>query len=678
MSHAVTPNYRIFAQTEGFNAIWILTRTLLAAGWRYKASGDATGAAKDTSGTFSNDRWGVGGSVNTTTVSGQTGVSPTIGAAASGISTITGLLGMSSTLSPGRFLQISGALNANNNGTFRIVAFVSATSVTIFNPGAVAETGTATVLWAEKEGGNTASISASGTGGAIPGRAIISGLTGMVSPTVSPLNRGSTGDRLTIIGAATGANNGTFLITRVISATSVEVDNASAVSDANNGSIHWVEVSPTAQTYAAHLQGATGQGAWINLQGPSTMKIPIGTNVPTGNFVRGENVTQTTTGAQGEILGVLTDTSGGLGYLVIHPRVSGTGAQATGPRGWNASANTDTITGATSGATVTTPVSSTPVEYVREAVWWKSTAGGGHSWIQCVDQSAESASRFSVLATAGAVTAVLAPGGPTGTFPAPGSWVINGAGGTNLVTTTAVNWFNVNYTGNWGNAHVMVANCIEGTGVSADGSWSLFLGTSGAGNSPSNGSYVGIGYQICDNSEDGDVDPYVTFVPMRTGAYNTASTTRTSNTDLNSNTSNSDIFHEDTYISAAGTFTPFWGFRRRGFSTGDAYQQFQGHGLVGENGGTIHNNPQNPCKIACHPNPNIYVKEPIWVISTQLNLKMRKGSLRWWAYVEGGVASQTYSNGTVVQMGTPGYQSGVAAAAMIAGPWDGSSTPSNA
>src|SRR5574338_271331 len=183
MAHAVTPNYRIFTPNEGFSFIWILTRTLLAAGWRYKASGDATGAAKETTGNPSFDRWALGGSVNTMTVSGQTGTSPTIGAPSSGVSTITGLTGMSSTLSPGRYLQISGAANANNNGTFRIVAFVSSTSVTIFNPGAVSETGTSAVSWAEKEGGGAASISASGTGGALPGRAVVTGLTGMVSPT---------------------------------------------------------------------------------------------------------------------------------------------------------------------------------------------------------------------------------------------------------------------------------------------------------------------------------------------------------------------------------------------------------------------------------------------------------------------------------------------------------------
>lgn len=672
MSHVVVPNYRTMAITEGFQLIWILTRGLLASGWKYKGSGDATGAAKEVTGNASLDRWGVGGSVNTTTVSGQTGTAPTIGTPASGVSTITGLTGMSSTLSPGRHLMISGAATANNNGTFRIVAFVSATSVTIFNPGAVSETGTAAVSWAEKDGGGALSVAASGTAGALSGRAILTGLTGMVAPVAAPLTRGSQGNRITIIGAATGANNGTFMITRVVSATSVEIDNPSAVSDANNGSIRWIEVSPLAQVYAAHIQGSTGVGSWLNLQGPSTMKIPIGTNVPTGTFLRGENVTQTTTGAQGEILGVLTDTSGGLGYIVIHPRVNGTGAQATGPRGWNASANTDTITGAASGATVTTPVSSTPVEYVREMVFWKNLVTNGHIFIQCVDQAAESASRFSVLAAAGAVTAILAPGGPTGTFPTPGSWVMCGAGGTNAVATSATVWFNTTTNTTWGLAHVLAANCIEGVGVSADGSWSLMAGTP----SVSSSAFTGIAFHICDGSEDGDVDPYVTHVPMASGGYNTIGTTRTSNTSTTS--VNTDIYHQDTFISGSAVYTPWWGFRRRGFSTGDAYQQYQGHGYIGKDGGAIQTNPSTPAKIACHPNPNIFVRDPIWIISTQTNQKMRKGYLRWWSFIESGVSCQTYLNATYIQLATPGAGGTVAAGSVLAGPWDGASVPANA
>jgi hypothetical protein len=62
----------------------------------------------------------------------------------------------------------------------------------------------------------------------------VSGLTGMTSASV--------GRFITISGAATGANNGTFLITAFNSATSVDYSNPSGVApDGNNGAISWSE-----------------------------------------------------------------------------------------------------------------------------------------------------------------------------------------------------------------------------------------------------------------------------------------------------------------------------------------------------------------------------------------------------------------------------------------------------
>jgi len=65
----------------------------------------------------------------------------------------------------------------------------------------------------------------------------ISGLTGMTDSSI--------GRFITISGADTSANNGTFLITAVNSATSVDYSNPSGVApDANNGSIEWIEREP--------------------------------------------------------------------------------------------------------------------------------------------------------------------------------------------------------------------------------------------------------------------------------------------------------------------------------------------------------------------------------------------------------------------------------------------------
>src|SRR5688572_33134266 len=69
------------------------------------------------------------------------------------------------------------------------------------------------------------------------GIATVTGLTGMTTQSV--------GRMLTISGAASAGNNGTFLIVLFNSATSVDISNPNAVaSDANNGSISWTERNP--------------------------------------------------------------------------------------------------------------------------------------------------------------------------------------------------------------------------------------------------------------------------------------------------------------------------------------------------------------------------------------------------------------------------------------------------
>ena len=119
--------------------------------------------------------------------------------------------------------------------------------------------------------------------------------------------------------------------------------------------------------------------AWWNAQGPSTLKIPIGT-ASTGTFIRGENITQATTGAQGELISYLWDIPTSQGYLVVAPRVDGAGAD---PHGWN---HVNIITGALSGATITP--NATIIEYVREIVFAKGTdLLSGNIFYQCVDNS---------------------------------------------------------------------------------------------------------------------------------------------------------------------------------------------------------------------------------------------------------------------------------------------------
>jgi len=662
MSHVVVANYGVNNVTEFFQPIWKLTRALLAAGWRYKASADATGTStnKDTSANPANDKWAVGGATNYAQVGAQTGTAPVIGAASAGLSTITSVSGFTAN-SVGRFLVVTGAANAANNGAFRITA-QTGTTVTVFNPGAVAETSSSACTWKEVQGGAGASVTTSGTGGATPGRAIVSGLSGMVSPTASPLNRGSVGDHLTIIGANTGANNGTFRITRVISASSVEIDNASAVTDANNGSIVWVESSPLLQTYPVSLQGGTGAGAWIVLQGASTMKIPISTNVPTGAFLRGEKVTQSTSGATGTIIGVMTDTGGGTGFLVIMPRLNGGGS---GPRGWT-SGSTDTITGAVSGATITSSTGA-PVEYVREIVIWKNSQNDGHLYVQCVDQSGEATSRFSSVAGNAGVTNVLAPGS-VATFPTPGSWVMLGTGNTAGVGTGPARWYHLgNLLVQAGNGQLLCANCMEDSNNDADGSWIAALGSpSNTGGIGASWMYAGMFYMRLDGSEDGDIDPYITCQNFTGSAYGGNRLGPSAAPTLLQ-----DFFIGTNFLATStSSATVYAGWRRRGFSSGDAWQQFHGMTLTT---GLLSSVDQANIGRVQSALQEYLVKDALWVVSTQSAARMRKGYLRWIWMTEGGVSNNTYLGGTWVQL-----SEAASSGPLVCGPWDGASIPSNA
>ena len=80
----------------------------------------------------------------------QEGTAATVSAFVAGVATFTGLTGMTAD-SVNRYLTISGAGTAGNNGTFQIVAFNSATSVDVANPaGAAGDANNGSIVWAEQ------------------------------------------------------------------------------------------------------------------------------------------------------------------------------------------------------------------------------------------------------------------------------------------------------------------------------------------------------------------------------------------------------------------------------------------------------------------------------------------------------------------------------------------------
>lgn len=554
MGNVIAPNFAPNTTNDSRSCVWKLTRALKGAGWNVLSSSNGT---KNTTAGYTNDQWN-GGSSN---ISGQTGTVATITAFANNQVTLGGLTGMTAT-STNHWITLSGAANAGNNGTFKIVRFVSATSVIIFN-----------------------------SAGVFP--------------------------------------------------------------DANSGAITWQELDPLLEVYTSVCGGSLATGAWINMQGPSTLKVPL-TTAPTGTFLKGENVTQSTTGAQGEIIGSMFDTATTTGYLVIMPRVDGTGGN---PHGWDA---THTITGAISGATATP--SATVVEYVREVVFWNPDSTLFHQsiWFQTCDTVADSASRFSVLATSAGATGTVAPagGGTSNGFPTIG-YVLCGTGGAN----TAQQFGNVAWSGNISNAQIMCADCTYDLNRSADGSFTIAAGTP----SVNSGSYIGYTFTRCDDNEDGDVDPYIWYAPSNDAQYGPSrtngGTTYGGGGESFAANSNS-VFRNNTCK----------GWRRRGMSTGDAFQNFQCAilctGDTGSGSYVITQNNTNPDSIATMQSTTVYVGEPIWIVSAQLNQKMRKGTARWLRYIDTGSGTDTYGGKSWIQLDNSGT-----GAVYLAGPWDGITTP---
>ena len=146
--------------------------------------------------------------------------------------TIGGLTGQSAS-SVGTLLSLRGAGIAGNNGVFTVTSNLSGTSDVVNNSaGYFPDPNSGTIEWEQYNAGVVATITAFGSG-----LVTFSGLANMTANSV--------GNFLTVTGAANVNNNGTFLIVAFISATTVQVANASgAFPDANSGSIHWVERLP--------------------------------------------------------------------------------------------------------------------------------------------------------------------------------------------------------------------------------------------------------------------------------------------------------------------------------------------------------------------------------------------------------------------------------------------------
>jgi hypothetical protein len=703
MSNVTYPNYTLPVNNDTASVLFYLTRALKAAGWIYRASGNGT--SKDTTGAYGSDLWISAGGQGT----GGSGATASI-TVSSDVGTVSNLSGFTSDTAGQRWLTISGAGNSSNNGTFKILDYISASSVTVRIPGGTAgsDPNNNSISWTEKiplldtkstsvtssawiclQGPSTIKIPI--TTLATDSVAIINRFGGTQtssSASIYNVNNGiatvnglsnmtmaSVGRILTISGAATSANNGNWIISNWNSSTSVNICNVNAVQgDANNGSITWKECNQTPQ------------------------------------FIRGEDITQTTTGAKAELLGVNIDYTNGQGYLVAMPRIVGSGG---GRMGWN---STSSLTGSISGATITP--SGTVIEYVREVVFWLGSNGVFNGYIQCVDAVSEDVSgsyRFSSLAVSTA-TASVAPGGSVSSFPAYGSYVFCGKAEDtpNNAGTGAFGLCGLN-SGSYylsGKAQIMCADATFRDGYSADGSFLCAIPTS----APASTGYIGFVYTRLDNQEEGDVDPYVMYSPSnntvsQTYGFQAGDTYRkgsiTAFTLYNTAYDAFNLVTGPSSCSSPDKIT-FRGYLRRGFrDTMDRYQTFvpgvlcyfgyySSNQYSGSNyaRGTmqavlLHNTSSGITymdKVATMVSTTTYVMEPVWVLCYPVygysvssygidTPRVLKGTCRWLRAIGipslGTAVMDTYGNKSWVQMS----QLGASSVVLLAGPWDGTTTP---
>jgi hypothetical protein len=411
-----------------------------------------------------------------------------------------------------------------------------------------------------------------------------------------------------------------------------------------------VPASSAVGSAAINMDLVTG---WWNAQGPDTLKIPISTAQVDGYggaFIRGENVTQSVTGAQGELLGYLFDTTQLTGYLVVAPRVDG--YSPGNPHGWD---STHTITGSISQATITP--SSTVLEFVREVVFWKQNVpASGTTYYQCVDGYNETANRYSVLAASTGCTATVAPGGggTSNSFPATGSFVIQGTGGSQSPS----NWFQ-GANAQMGRAAFMATNATYSNGSSADGSFTVALGSP----TTNSGAFIGYVFTRVDAQEDGDVDPYVWYTPSNQTLY-----TPTRTADTSTFFASGCDFWQPQNVSISNNFFKFW--RRRGLGgTLDAFQTGTFGLVTGAASATVvlSQNVGDREKLA-NSFTDTYVLEDVWCISYQAFAKTRKGVCRWLKAVQGGSGCDLYGGKIWLQLGNANTTQTYG---FVSGPWDG-------
>jgi len=387
---------------------------------------------------------------------------------------------------------------------------------------------------------------------------------------------------------------------------------------------------------------------WLVLDGPRTVKVSI-TAVPTGTFLRGEGVTQATSGATGELLGYVINAAGNSGWAIIMPR-TGT---------FN---GTNVITGDTSAATLT---ATAVAFFARQVVFWKSISNvtDGSVYYICADVAAETAQLFSTLAANANCTATIAPAGsPTAGNQFPVLAIC--CRGTSAVAAGAAAshqnlfWTSANL---FGRAQIAAVNAVPATGVSADGTFWVAISNTSAANT-----FISWSFHRLDDSEPGDVEPFAWYFPSGEGV--SGSTNRTQATSSNGNNT--------TWNNMSGGLMSWRGYCARGTGGAkDAFVALQAAvpNATGSSTAVAVSNASDTMRLANHPDAVAPVtQEPLFIFSDKTAFKIRKGATRWMVVYPIGTGLDTFDSKQWIVILT---QSSTSNPAIALGPYDGATTP---
>lgn len=429
-----------------------------------------------------------------------------------------------------------------------------------------------------------------------------------------------------------GVSNGTNI--RTLSGTSSSASLDGSTPTASNANDYWGNNSdPLLDTYNS---GMDSVAQWIVMRGPSTIKLSF-TTTP-GNLFRGESVTQATTGATGELLGITWDSVGSTGWAVIMPR-TGT---------FNGS---NIVTGDFSTETFTPTAFG---EYKREVLFHKTNSTTtGTIYYLCAESTSEASSFFSKLTEASGCTATVGPGmGGTGnSFPSI-AMVVHGSAGA----TTGSAFFGTGLGYN-SLAQAACVNATPTTNVSADGSFYCIASVSGAPKV--------LQFSKCLNSEPGDVDPYVWY----------SSTIRTTMSTYTNNTTISAVSSSPTwaYIVSNSTDVNFLGYVGRG--TGTLRDKAVAFSSISSTYNSIFFS--SGVNIRAHSSPEAsgstpLIKDSLLLQSIRGSESFFKGSPKWMYFASVGNLYDTYDNYTSIVILS---RTITTSPALLIGPSDGVTIP---